>query len=292
MEQTVAIEVAHLAYEYETGRPVLVDVSFGLHRGACLGLLGANGSGKTTLLNALTGLLPSAPGGDLRSPVLADVGYATQDIALYDHLSVMENLEHAARLATGRWDVGDLVQAACDDFDLGEILPRRALRLSGGQRRLAHLACSFVHQPFVRLLDEPTAALDFEARQQVVRCIRRWTASGSAVLLTSHYPEDIEDLCSEVMVLVRGRTVSLGSLGDLLSSNGQQVALTVDRGSGEERVVLGESVGSIASLAARSESLGVRSTDTLLRIESIGGRLRDLLTADERFQATFEERNR
>ncbi|MGH3242829.1 MAG: ATP-binding cassette domain-containing protein, partial [Spirillospora sp.] len=215
--------VKDLGFRYPGGEPVLRGASLRLEPGLAVGLLGANGSGKSTLLGAITdsiegerrGLVAAGPGPDGR--IDGPIGYATQDVALYPHLTVVENLTHAARLATRRWRVAGLVAAAVDDFDLGRLRDRPARFLSGGQRRMVHLACAFVHRPAVRLLDEPTTALDFETRQKLIGLVGEWRSRDVAILVTAHYPEDVEELCSSITVLSDGRTYDLGPLGGYLA---------------------------------------------------------------------------
>src|SRR5919201_49320 len=213
-----ALVVENLSFRYPRGSPVLDGAALRIDAGRVTGLLGANGSGKSTLLGAITNAIEGerrgriAVGADAAGPI----GYATQDVALYLHLTVAENLAHAAPVAARRWMVDDLVEQALDDFGLRALRDRLAMTLSGGQQRMAHLACSFVHRPAIRLLDEPTTALDFSTRQSLIDLVGTWREQGVATLVTAHYPEDVEELCSTITLLVDGRTYDLGSLRDYL----------------------------------------------------------------------------
>jgi ABC-type multidrug transport system ATPase subunit len=284
--------VEDLRFRYGNGREVLKGAELHLDAGHVTGLLGANGSGKSTLLGAVTNAIEGHRSGTIETAPWAfgPIGYATQDIALYAHLTVAENLTHAARLATGHWHVGDLVARAIDDFGLGEIQGRSARFLSGGQRRIAHLACSFVHGPTVRLLDEPTTALDFATRQLLVDLVHTWADQGIATLVTAHYPEDVEDLCTTITLLVDGETHPLGALRDYLARQRRLGHLETIADDGT--VVRTELHGHLTSLADVLQSARAAGIDDTLELHSVQIKppaLRDLLRRDPTLQAAVEE---
>lgn len=260
-------------------REVVLDgANLDLRAGAAIGLLGANGSGKSTFLGAITNSIKGQCEGEVRvaPEAIGPIGYATQDVALYVHLSVRENLEHAARLSTRQWTVSDLVECAIEDYGLGNFVHQLARDISGGQGRIAHLACAFVHQPSIRLLDEPTTALDFQTREKLINLVHGWRDEGIATLVTAHYPEDIEELCEELVVLADGKTHPLGSVANHLKALG--VSATLTRGnvhtdfavrSATLREVVDESIASGIDLDDEFDSISVRPP-----------RLRDLLQRD------------
>ncbi len=193
-------------------------VSLRLFNGELLGLLGPNGAGKTTLLGLLLGLRrPDAGtvrlfGLDPRSMVArASVGVTGQETGFPPTLRVSE--------------VVDLVRAhfpnpvARDEllvrFDLAGIARQQAGGLSGGQRRRLAVALAFVGRPRALFLDEPTTGLDVESRQAVWREIREHVASGGAVLLTSHYLDEVEALATRVAVMRCGEVVAEGSVSEI-----------------------------------------------------------------------------
>lgn len=257
---------------------VLNGADLRLPSGSAIGLLGANGSGKSTFLGAITNSIK----GDCEAEItvspgaVGPIGYATQNVALYVHLTVRENLEHAARLTTRRWSVENLVERAIDDYGLGGFVDQLARDISGGQSRIAHLACAFVHQPSIRLLDEPTTALDFQTREKLINLINSWRSEGIATLVTAHYPEDIEELCEELVVLIDGKTTHLGRVADHLKALGISATLTRERSqthfavpSVTLRDVLDESAATGVGLDEEFDSISVRPP-----------KLRDLLQRD------------
>lgn len=281
------LSVSNLTFTYAEDVPgrakpqrkaVLCGANLDLPTGSSIGLLGANGSGKSTLLGAITNSIKGHCEADIRvaSEASGPIGYATQDVALYVHLSVRENLEHAARLTTRQWNVSDHVDRAIDDYGLGPFVHQLARDISGGQGRIAHLACAFIHQPSIRLLDEPTTALDFQTREKLIALIHGWRSEGVATLVTAHYPEDIEELCEELVVLVDGKTTPLGRVADHLKALG--VSATLIRGdtrsdfsvrSATLREVLDESIAKGVDLDEAFDSISVRPPN-----------LRDLLQRD------------
>lgn len=289
MRGTVLLCAEGLSFAYSRGVPVLRDASLRLRAGASVGLLGANGAGKTTLLGALTRTVRGTAGGSLRLdvgelPVRRAIGYATQALALYPMLTVEENVGHLAHLLLGRAEAKAAVAKAIEEFALGPIARTRVHHLSGGQRRLAHLAASFVHGPPIRLLDEPTVALDFEARQLVVQRVRGWREEGVAVLVTAHYPEDIEELSTELVLLRDGTTRDLGALGAVLSSRARTLSL---RGEGSTSWELTLATGRLDEVR---EKLGEVPSDVRLsELRLSGNSLRDILLRDPSLSSFAEE---
>ena len=273
------LTVSNLTFCYDADdQPVLDGAALELPGGSSVGLLGANGSGKSTFLGAITNSIKGhcEAAIDISPDARGPIGYATQDAALYAHLSVRENLEHAARLTTRRWNVSDLIERAVEDYGLGDFTDKLARDISGGQARIAHLACAFAHQPSIRLLDEPTTALDFQTREKLINLINGWRAEGVATLVTAHYPEDIEELCEELVVLVDGKTTPLGRVDDHLLAMG--VSATLTRGGSHTEVSVHSAT--LRQLIDSSAASGVDIDDEFDSISVRPPRLRDLLQRD------------
>lgn len=286
MHASVLLCAEDLSFAYTRGAHVLRNASLRLRAGASVGLLGANGAGKTTLLGALTRTVRGTAGGSLRLdvgalPARRAIGYATQTLALYPMLTVEENVGHLARLLLGRAEAKAAILRAIEEFALGTIARTRVHHLSGGQRRLVHLAASFVHGPPIRLLDEPTVALDFEARQLVIRRVRGWREEGAAVLVTAHYPEDIEELSTELVLLRDGTTRDLGALGAVLSSQSRSLLLQAERSASQSERTSWELTLATGRLDEVRAKLGEVPSDVRLsELRLSGNRLRDILLRD------------
>ncbi len=224
-----AIEVAHLTKRY--GQTLAVDdIGFRVPAGTTLGLLGGNGAGKTTTIAMLLGLLiPTAGsirvlGHDMatdRFAALARMNFSSPYIALPARLSVAENLRVYGHL----YDVKQperRIRELADQLDLHDLLHRPAGQLSAGQKTRVALAKSLINRPELLLLDEPTASLDPDTGDLVRSWLERYRAeSGCTVLLASHNMAEVERLCTDVLMLKRGRIVDRGSPDELLLRYGR-----------------------------------------------------------------------
>ena len=209
-----ALQLRGLTKRYGDGTLALEDFDLEIPAGAFFGLLGPNGAGKTTLISAVCNLLRVTEGeisvfGEPHDSLQARswVGLAEQDINLDRFLTVRETLTYHG----GYWGMRDPEERAdelIDAFGLSHKRDTRAPRLSGGQRRRLLLARALMHRPRLVILDEPTAGVDFELRQELWRYIRRLHAEGTTILLTTHYLEEAEELCDEIALIRDGHLIA------------------------------------------------------------------------------------
>jgi len=193
-------------------------VDLELRTGELLALLGPNGAGKTTALSILLGLRrPDSGRAELfgedarRREARGAIGVTPQESGFPQMLRVSEILELVRAHYPSPVPVGELLGR----FRLTHLARRQAGGLSGGERRLLSVALAFAGRPRALFLDEPTAGLDVEARRDVWRELRGFTAGGRTVLLTTHSLEEAEALASRVVLLARGRVVAEGSPAEL-----------------------------------------------------------------------------
>jgi ABC-2 type transport system ATP-binding protein len=213
------------------GRTVALDgVDLAVGEGTILGLLGPNGAGKTSLVSIVAGLRrPDAgtvhvAGIDVaREPQRARplIGFAPQETGVYPSLSVRENVRFFASLAGLR---GAHLRRRVDEIigalGLDELHDRRAAQLSGGERRRLHTAIALVHRPSLVLLDEPTTGADVRTRAEILALVRALAGDGSAVVYSTHYLHEIEELDAAVAFIDRGRVVAQGDVAQLVSRHG------------------------------------------------------------------------
>ena len=213
------------------GATVALDgVDLTVERGTILGLLGPNGAGKTSLVSIVCGLRrPDAGtvhvgGIDVaRHPRDARtlVGYAPQETGVYPTLSVRDNLKFFGGLAgLGRTGLRDAVDEVAAALSLTPLLDRRAGRVSGGERRRLHTAIALVHRPPLVLLDEPTTGADVRTRTEILALVRRLAEQGSAVVYSTHYLHEVDELGASVAFIDRGRIVASGEPADLVARFG------------------------------------------------------------------------
>jgi ABC-2 type transport system ATP-binding protein len=225
-----AVEVRDLAKRYG-GVQALDGVSLTVEEGEFFGLLGPNGAGKTTLISVLGGLANADSGsaavmghdvrGDFRA-ARRSVGIVPQEVVFDPFFTVRETLEiqsgYFGLRANGAW--------------IDELLERLALApkakanmrsLSGGMKRRVMVAQALVHRPPVIVLDEPTAGVDVELRQTLWEFVRGLNSAGHTVLLTTHYLEEAQQLCTRIAMMRDGRIVALDSTARLLNSFSERV---------------------------------------------------------------------
>jgi len=218
-----ALEVKSLAKVID--EKIIVDrISFKVEEGETFGLLGANGSGKTTTFNMLSGLLPSSSGSvmvmgrkmDGASPAKHDIGFVTQADSFYETLTVKENLEFfASQHKVKSEDAKARIKRLLEQTRLSEKSASLAENLSGGMKKRLNMACSLVHDPRVVFLDEPTVGLDPVVRKEIWALIKDLQAQRKTIILTSHYMDEIEHLCSRVAIMFSGRIVASGTPKEL-----------------------------------------------------------------------------
>src|SRR5690242_9790625 len=210
-DDTPALELRGLTKHYDDGTVALHGFDLVVPDGAFFGLLGPNGAGKTTLISAVCNLIRITSGEVRVFGLPADclearriVGLAEQDINLDRFLTVEETLVyHGGYFGMSKADAEERAAEMIAAFDLRAKTNVRTPKLSGGMRRRLLLARALMHRPRLVILDEPTAGVDFELRQELWRYIRKLHERGTTILLTTHYLEEAEELCEEI-ALIRG----------------------------------------------------------------------------------------
>ena len=232
-----ALEVREIRKSYGAHK-VLRGVDLRVEPGQILGLLGRNGAGKSTLITILCGLRRADSGSISicgHRPASADaarlIGYAPQELGIYPDLSVAQNLAAFGELnGLGRRESASRAGEVMDLLGLSEKRGQRASHLSGGQQRRLHAGMAIMHRPRLVFMDEPTVGADVEARSQILRAVRRLADEGAAVVYTSHYLAEFEELGSDITILNEGRIVASGTLEDIIAGHGRaEVTLEFDR---------------------------------------------------------------
>jgi ABC-2 type transport system ATP-binding protein len=225
-EQTDAVLRLAKATRRYGNRAALDQVDLELEEGEVYALIGRNGAGKSTLAKAAIGVLALDEGSarvlgadpSRDRHVRREIGIAPQEIALYPHLTVAENLGVFAALAgVSRSERAAAIARAMDETVCVERAAERLDHLSGGWRRRANLAAAIVHRPRLLVLDEPTEGLDTETLLILRRLIDRLRADRTAILLISHNAEDVAFLADRLGVLEAGRLVAEGRPAELMA---------------------------------------------------------------------------
>ena len=209
----------------------LDDVSFDIQQGEFFGLLGPNGAGKTSLISILAGL-SRASSGTVKvhgSDVLADYASARRKLGVVPQELVFDpffSVREALRIQSGYFGIkhnDDWIDELLLNLGLADKANANMRQLSGGMKRRVLVAQPLVHKPQVIVLDEPTAGVDVELRQTLWQFIAKLNKQGSTVLLTTHYLEEAEALCSRIAMLKQGRVVALAQTSELLKAASSNV---------------------------------------------------------------------
>ncbi|GGB22002.1 multidrug ABC transporter ATP-binding protein [Sphingomonas metalli] len=237
-DTTAAIAISDLCKTYAGGKRALDGVSFEVPRGTIFGLLGPNGAGKSTLINILAGLVNKTSGSasiwgfDIDAHprnAKASIGIVNQEILFDPFFTPVETLE----IQAGLYGVPKAQRRSLEllrAVHLEDKANAYARTLSGGMKRRLMVAKAMVHSPPVLVLDEPTAGVDIQLRQQLWDYVRELNAGGVTVVLTTHYLEEAEELCDRIAIINHGRVVANEPTRTLVGRAQEKVVeVTVDR---------------------------------------------------------------
>lgn len=211
------LEVQNLVKTFK-GVEAVKGISFKVREGSCFGLLGPNGAGKTTTIEMMEGISKPTAGQVLfdGKPATRDqystVGIQFQNTALQDFLTVGETLDLFGSFYDQQMDRDELIRLCA----LDKFLDRDARKLSGGQRQRLLLALALINDPRVVFLDEPTTGLDPQARRNFWDLVQGIKARGKTVILTTHYMDEAQTLCDDIVIMDGGQVIERGSPKELL----------------------------------------------------------------------------
>ncbi|MDI9481603.1 MAG: ABC transporter ATP-binding protein [Bacillota bacterium] len=233
----MVVKVKNLVKRY--GDLVALDhLSLSVNEGEIFGLLGPNGSGKTTAINCILSLLKYDKGeieifGRPMAPdaydIKRDIGIVMQNVAVYNELTVYGNIDYFCGLyVKDKNERKRLVEEAIDFVGLREFTKFYPKKLSGGLLRRLNIACGIAHKPRLIILDEPTVAVDPQSRNRILEGIMELNRQGATVVYTSHYMEEVERICSRIMILDKGRAIATGTKDELKAMITMNERITVE----------------------------------------------------------------
>ena len=218
------IHIENLVKRY--GNLVALDhLNLSISEGEVFGLLGPNGSGKTTAINCMLSLLKYDKGsihifGEEMRPdnykVKQQIGIVLQNVAVFDELTVYENIDYFCGLyVPDKRKRKELVEEAITFTDLNDYRKMRPKKLSGGLLRRLNIACGIAHKPRLIIMDEPTVAVDPQSRNKILEGIQKLNEQGSTIIYTSHYMEEVEQICSRIAIIDHGHVLATGTCEEL-----------------------------------------------------------------------------
>lgn len=220
----MVVKIENLVKRY--GDLVAVDhFNLEIEEGEIFGLLGPNGSGKSTTIHCLLSLLTYDKGhieifGKEMTPtgydIKKDIGIIMQNVAVFEELTVYENIDYFCGLyIKNKAERKRLVEEAIDFVGLTEYRKFYPKKLSGGLLRRLNIACGIAHKPKLIILDEPTVAVDPQSRNKILEGIRELNRQGATIIYTTHYMEEVEQICTRIAIMDKGRNVALGTKDEL-----------------------------------------------------------------------------
>jgi ABC-2 type transport system ATP-binding protein len=251
----MVLEVKNLVKRY--GDFVALDhINFQINEGEIYGLLGPNGAGKTTTISILSGLT-KYDGGDVilfgkevkrhEMDVKQQLGIVPQEIALFEDLTAYENLDYFGRLYGLKGTLlKERIEEALAFTGLTDRKKDRPKGFSGGMKRRLNIAAAILHHPKLIIMDEPTVGIDPQSRNHILESIKELNRMGSTIIYTSHYMEEVEEICTKIAIVDHGRVIAQGSKEELTALVSSEQKLVLELSSMSVSMI--ESIKQIASV--------------------------------------------
>lgn len=271
------IEISNLSKSYSKTN-VVNNLTLEIKEGEVLGLLGPNGAGKTTIINAIISRINYSGeikifGKNLEQLSLEQrqkIGVVPQKPSLFNELSVIENVKYFARLyGIDKSVLSDVAADGLEFFGLVDHKNKKVSKLSGGQLTRLNILCGIIHKPKLLFLDEPTVAIDPQTRNLILNNIKKLADSGTTIVYTSHYMEEIEYLCSNIVIIDQGSIIAQGTKDDLYRMLGEKQVMSFtsydDSAMIIERLKGLENVNNVSSFSSNFELIFTGNSETIIR---------------------------
>ena len=212
------LQVKNLYKKYDKTEAI-AGVDFSIKQGEIYGLLGANGAGKSTLIKMIAGIENKDEGEIIFeekerniNKYKRNMGILTQDIAIYPSFTAYENISFFCSLYSFKGkELKRRVEKSLEFVGLSDCKNKKAKEFSGGMMRRLHLACAIAHTPKLIIMDEPTVGIDPQSRNHILQSVKMLKDNGASIIYTSHYMEEIEEICDEICILDKGKIIAEGT---------------------------------------------------------------------------------
>ena len=242
--------------------------------GEIYGLLGPNGSGKTTAIMCMLALLKFSKGKieifekEIRPDsydIKGNIGIIMQNVAVYEELTVRENIDYFCGLYVKDKQLRkQLVEEAIEFVGLQDFRRFYPRKLSGGLLRRLNIACGIAHKPKLIILDEPTVAVDPQSRNKILEGIKELNRQGATIIYTSHYMEEVEQICSKITIMDKGKVLATGTTSELknMIRLGEKITIEVDGLPADNEIALSgqlKTLSHVASVEFKDHQLLIQS---------------------------------
>lgn len=216
------LEIKKISKEY--GDMIAVnDIDLEVNKGEIFGILGPNGAGKSTLIGMICGLIKRTSGEIIYEEketktrkFKENIGIVPQDFALYWDLTAEENIEFFCSLYGFRGaDLKRRVNKVLDFVGLTDVRKKRASEFSGGMKRRLNIGCAIAHSPKLIIMDEPTVGIDPQSRNHILKSVLKLRDEGATVIYTSHYMQEVDDICDRIAIVDKGNIIAEGTSEEL-----------------------------------------------------------------------------
>ena len=212
------LQVKNLYKKYDKTEAI-AGVDFSIKQGEIYGLLGPNGAGKSTLIKMIAGIEKKDEGEIIFeekerniNKYKRNMGILTQDIAIYPSFTAYENISFFCSLYSFKGkELKRRVEKSLEFVGLSDCKNKKAKEFSGGMMRRLHLACAIAHTPKLIIMDEPTVGIDPQSRNHILQSVKMLKDNGASIIYTSHYMEEIEEICDEICILDKGKIIAEGT---------------------------------------------------------------------------------
>ena len=296
------ISIQNLSKTYNDSFQALKNVSLDINKGEIFALLGPNGAGKTTLINIICGLVRPSSGSVMvnGADIIKDykitrsqIGLVPQELTLEQFETVFQNVSYTRGLY-GKSGNPTYIEKVLRDLSLWDKKKTRLGQLSGGMKRRVLIAKALSHEPSVLFLDEPTAGVDVELRQDMWRIVENLRQTGVTIILTTHYIEEAEAIADRVAVINQGEIIVVDNKIDLLKKMGHK-KLTIELQDKIESIpseldeynlsISNDKYSLIYNYNLHAERTGI--TKMLQDLKNAGLRMRDLKTEQNNLEKIF-----
>ncbi|MGL5766675.1 MAG: ABC transporter ATP-binding protein [Sarcina sp.] len=300
----LAIDIKNVTKRFKD-KLILDNVSFEVNSGEIYGLIGPNGAGKSTLLNIITGILDQNSGevficgnntrtNDIEAK--SCIGYVMQDLALIETLTARDNLEYFGALYGLS---GKLLKERIDEVlkitGLNETGKKKINKFSGGMKRRLNIAIGMIHHPRILILDEPTVGVDAQSRNHIFSFIRKIVKEwGTTVLYTSHYMEEVEELCDKIFIIDEGKEIAKGTQREIKNtySKNRRVEFYVNNLEIKDIIAV-EEIDGVINVEENKEKVTVvangafRISSVVIALEGRGKNIENIVTVEDKLESIF-----